>query len=123
MPDYVYHNVNPKQHTIEDCVCRAIKTATGLGYNTVINLLNWTSSIYKCNKLNVDCYSHLLDEVFIYRCYHCYDGETVTYIAKCFPNSKLIIRIDGHLTCSINGSISDIWDCSKETVDKFWVVE
>lgn len=123
MSNYVYYNRNPKHDIKEDCVCRAISTATGLEYNTIANLLSWTSAIYNCDKLNVDCYCGLLNDVFKFRYYVCYDGENALYIARCFPNSKLIIRVEGHLTCSICGEISDIWDCSKEIVDKFWIVE
>lgn len=35
---------------------------------------------------------------------------------------KLIIRVDGHLTCSMYGVVTDIWDCSEEMVDRYWVV-
>ena len=123
MSNYTYYNRNPKHDIKEDCVCRAISTATGLEYNSIINLLSWTSAIYDCDKLNVGCYCNLLNEVFKFRCYVCYEGEDVSYIARCFPRSKLIIRVEGHLTCSMYGNISDIWDCSKEIVDKFWIVE
>lgn len=34
----------------------------------------------------------------------------------------LLIRVHGHLTCSINGIILDTWDCSNEKVDKLWIV-
>lgn len=122
MINYVYRNVNPKQDTIEDCVTRAITTVTNLDYNSVVNLLNWTARVYGCDKLNVNCYCNLLSDIFQYKSYECYDNETVSYIAKCFPNSKLLIRIEGHLTCSLYGSVNDIWDCSNKIVDRFWVV-
>ena len=33
-------------------------------------------------------------------------------------DEKLIIRVDGHLTCSIFGEVLDIWDCS----ERLWIV-
>ena len=45
------------------------------------------------------------------------DRAYINYPLSCI----LIIRIKGHLTCSIFGKIPDIWDCSNEIVDCFWV--
>ena len=39
-----------------------------------------------------------------------------------YPDRKLIIRVEGHLTCSLYGVVTDIWDCSEELVDRYWVV-
>ena len=50
-------------------------------------------------------------------------GATVEEIAEHYPNSKLLLRLDGHLTCCINGNCYDIWDCTNESVDVYWVVE
>lgn len=51
------------------------------------------------------------------------NGETVEDIAEKYPNDRVIIRIDSHLTCSIKGIIPDIWDCSDKLVDCFWIVK
>lgn len=119
---YRFYNRRPDGKKLEDCVCRAISTATGLNYEAVEKLLEWTADSYNCDKLCVCCYHNLLDGVFNYERRTCTHGETVEDLAKAFVNHILIIRVDAHLTCSINGIIPDIWDCSKEKVDCFWIV-
>lgn len=122
MTNFVYYNRNPLHQKIDDCVCRAISTATMLNYNGVINLMKVTSEIYKCDELCVCCYSKLLEDILQYRVHICHNSETVSQIASKYKESVLIIRIDGHLTCALNGQIKDIWDCSDKTVDRFWIV-
>lgn len=119
---YRYYNRNPDNIHIEDCVCRAISTATGLNYEAVNNLLELTAEGYECDKLCVCCYHNLLDGVLCYERYFCNKAETVEDVSMAFPKDNLIIRIKEHLTSSIKGTILDIWDCSQEKVDCFWVV-
>ena len=108
---------------MEDCVCRAISTATGLNYKAVDKLLAMTADCYVCDKLCVCCYHNLLEDILGYKRYTCYDNETVEDIARRYPNDKVIIRIDAHLTSSIKGTIFDIWDCSQKEVDCYWIVK
>lgn len=118
---FVYYNRNPNGYHKKDCVCKAISTATGLKYNAVNKLLDMTAKYGNCDKLCVCCYHKLLEDLLEYPVVFCYKGETVEDIAQTFDNCILIIRIKGHLTCSIFGKIPDIWDCSNEIVDCFWV--
>ena len=120
---YKYYNRNPDGEHVEDCVCRAISTATGLNYSAVNNLLRLTAEYYTCEKLCVCCYHNLLENVLEYDRYDCTEYETVEDVAKRHPNSKLLIRIDAHLTSSIKGTVDDIWDCSDKLVDCYWIVE
>lgn len=39
-----------------------------------------------------------------------------------FAGIQNMLRVHGHLTCSINGIILDTWDCSNEKFDKLWIV-
>lgn len=120
---YRYYNRNPDGLHLEDCVCRAISTATGLNYNAVDKLLDLTAQSYDCDKLCVCCYHNLLEDIFGYERHVCMNGETVEDIAEKYPKDYLLIRIDSHLTSSIKGIIPDIWDCSGKLVDCFWVVK
>jgi len=119
---YVYYNRRPDGKHLQDCVCRAISTATGLNYQAVEKLLNITSEMYGCEKLCVNCYHNLLEALLSYPCIVCKNNETVEDIAKKYPSNKIIIRVQGHLTCSVDGAILDIWDCSNEIVDCYWIV-
>ncbi len=120
--NYVYYNRRPDGQHLQDCVCRAISTAVGINYESVDNLLEMSSKNYQCQKLCVCCYHHLLGKIFNYTCLKPINKQTVEEVAKNFPADRLIIRVQGHLTCSINGKIPDIWDCSDEIVDCFWIV-
>ena len=120
---YRYYNRNPDGKHIEDCVCRAISTATGLNYKAVDKLLSMTARCYMCEKLCVCCYHNLLEDVLGYKRHMCYSGETVEDIAYKHPEEKVLIRIDAHLTSSVKGTIYDIWDCSQKEADCYWIVK
>lgn len=120
--NYKYYNRNPDLEHKEDCVCRAISTATGLNYEAVDRLLELTAGEYQCDKLCLCCYHNLLEDILGYARISCAGGETVGDIARAFPRDKVVIRIKEHLTTSIKGTILDIWDCSNKKVDCFWIV-
>jgi hypothetical protein len=123
MGNYKYYNHNPNKKHLKDCVCKAISTVTGLHYDAVDNLLDLTAKEYNCEKLCVCCYAYLLEDILCYPRIDTYFKQTAKEIAKKYPNNKLIIRTDAHLTSAINGMVLDIWDCSEELVDCFWIVE
>lgn len=123
MSRFAYYNVNP-MHSIEgDCVTRAIMTASGLQYYVVQNLLDLIADHCECEKLNVECYGKLLENILEYRLFYCDHGETVADIADRYPNNIVLIRIDGHLTVSVYGTIVDLWDSAEEYVDRYWIVQ
>ncbi len=64
---------------------------------------------------------HLLEDVFGLTPEYCY-GETVSEIASAHPGNKLLIRVEGHLTCSMYGVVIDAWDCTDKVVDCFWII-
>ena len=122
-PIYRFYNRNDKAQLTGDCVCRAISTAVRLKYSAVQKLLTLTALIFECDRLCVCCYLNLLEKVLGYTPTFCDNGETVGDIARVYPNSRVIIRVDGHLTTSINGTVYDIFDCTREMVDCYWIVE
>lgn len=122
MAKYQYYNRNPKRVHTQDCVCRAISTATTLPYEAVYNLLEITADMYNCEKLCVCCYYNLLEDILCYPRKECDFNTTVGVLVSKYPKNTLIIRVDQHLTSSINGTLLDIWDCSEELVDCFWIV-
>ena len=78
---------------------------------------------HECEKLCVCCYDNLLEDILEYHRFNCMYRQTVSEVASMYPRNKLIIRVEGHLTCSINGTVMDIWDCSRESVDCYWIVQ
>ena len=123
MNRYKYYNRNPKRLHLQDCVCRAISTATNLCYEAVNNLLELTANEYGCDKLCLCCYNNLLEDILCYHREDVYFEMNVNDIARKFPRNRVIIRVKEHLTTSINGTILDIWDCSDELVDCYWIVQ
>ena len=117
---FVYYNINPNDDITGDCVIRAITLALGIPYNETVKALIKNSDFFNCDMLVKECYMELLDDLDFPR----YDGmgRTVKEVAEDFYNDKLIIRIDGHLTCSLYGDIYDIWNPSSEIVDCFWII-
>lgn len=121
--DFVYSNENPYRIEESDCVCRAITRALGfVDYEAVEKLLEMSAVYNRCDTLCVDCYKHLLENVFRLPVKYPDNYERVVDIAKQFPNNKIIIRIEGHLTVSDCGVIHDLWDCSQRLVDRYWIV-
>ena len=118
---YMYYNNNPWDLNEEDCVCRAIAQALGIKYEAVNNLLEAIAELNECDKLCVCCYHRLLEEIFGLKVIYSH-GETVGEVSRTHPGHKLLIRTEGHLTCSMYGVVIDTWDCTKEIVDCFWTV-
>ena len=118
---YIYYNENPNGYHIPDCVIRAITKALGISYYEVVILLNNNASEFQCDCLNVQCYEKLLDYDFGLPHYKSF-SKTAEEVANDFPNETLLLRMEGHLSCSICGIIYDIFDCSQEEITDFWVV-
>lgn len=70
----------------------------------------------------MDCYDNLLEDYFGYERHDINYKYTVQEIADMFSNDTVLMRIDGHLTASINSVVTDIFDCTNELVDVAWVV-
>lgn len=131
MSNFFYYNNNPNSRTdAEDCVTRAIALAvkaTNLQvkdpYRLISKLLELVAEAHKCPKLCVCCYHHLLEDVFGYEVRFSKGSKTVQDIATKHKNNVIIVRIQGHLTCCMYGTCIDIWDCSQEIVDCYWIVK
>lgn len=123
MTNFYYYNVNPYKDVEGDCVTRAISMATSIPYKAVSKLLTITAEENSCDRLCVCCYHHLLEDTLGYRVIFPKKLKTVEDIALEYPNNIVIVRIEGHLTACMYGVCVDIWDCTKEEVDCFWIVQ
>lgn len=119
---FKYHNENPNGYKIPDCVIRAITGTTGIDYYQVVKMLYHNGEQLNCETLNVKCYEKLLDNDFNLPHYVSF-GKTAEQVANDFPDNTLLLRMNGHLSYSVNGIIFDIWDCSKEIITDFWIVK
>jgi hypothetical protein len=119
---YKYLNVNPLSLTEQDCVTRAISLATGYSYPEVQDKLYYISELLECERLCVCCYRHLLDDIFKFPRQEC-TGMTVGEFAMQNPDGVFLIRMNGHLSCIVNGTVYDIWDCRNEILTDCWYVD
>lgn len=118
---YIYYNQNPQKDVKLDCVARAISLALNINYYDVIYILYNNGYNNCCDGLTVDCYANVLENVFGFKCYNA-NGKKVREISEDFKDDIVLIRIPNHLTCSILGNVYDIWNCTNEVADRFWVV-
>ena len=118
---FVYYNANPMGTIEPDCVVRAISTALGIEYYKVLEMLYNNSNYFNCDMLVKDCYKKIFDDYGLIE-FKPKTKKSVREVAEDFNDDILIIRIEGHLTTSLYGNIYDVWDCSDEIVDTFWIV-
>lgn len=121
MARFVYLNVNPDQKRRNDCVTRAISLATKLPYAEVRKKLFHTAQLLDCEKLCMTCYSFLIQQVLGGMPRNCENMAVEEFADKC-PVGTYLVRIDGHLTCIVNNTIYDIWDCRKRLCTAAWEV-
>ena len=119
MAKFVYYNNNPYGKREEDCVVRAITLASGLPYEEVEHKLWLTAELYNCDRLCKFCYSNFIKHVLGYKEVNC-DDLTVGEFADKHPIGIYLVRIEGHLTCIIDGICYDIWNCLDEICDTVW---
>ena len=122
MARFNYLNVNPDLIDIGDCVVRAISLASGLDYDVVEDKLYYTAQLLDCPERCVCCYSFLLDNVLNYAPVEC-EGLLVGEFADIYNRGTYLVRMDGHITCVIDGEIFDTWDCSMEMATNAWNVD
>lgn len=75
---------------------------------------------YNCDELTVNCYSKMLTDMGL-KSVDAGD-RTVAELCSDYPDNIILARLEGHLTCCVNGDCYDIWDCTGEKADKFWIV-
>lgn len=122
MSKYKFLNLNPLGDLEEDCVCRAISLALNEDYCTIKNKLCLVGDLFECEQLCVCCYKFLLDEVYGLERLEEYSGLTISEFSERFPEGVFLIRIDNHLTCMVDGTIFDIWDCTSKEIRLIWKV-
>lgn len=118
--NFKYFNIEPNHEILKDCVIRAITLALAIPYDDVVRLLYENGINNSCEEICITCYEKLLEDLG-YKKYNA-NNNTIGFISLSHPNQILLIRMDGHLTCSIDGIIYDIWDCTKEVADCYWII-
>lgn len=120
MARFKYLNVEPNEEKLQDCVIRAISLALGVRYDDIVNHLAHNADSNSCNSINVCCYTKLIESIGYYT--REVENMSVGDIADMHPNKVLLIRIEGHLTCAIDGCIYDLWDCRDKEATCYWII-
>ena len=122
MAHYKFLNLNPLGKREQDCVCRAISLALEEDYYVIQHKLSLVGDLFDCDKLCLCCYKFLLDEVYNLNRIEEYQGFMIQDFITDNPKGTYLIRIEGHLTCVVDGYCYDIWDCTDKIIDVIWEV-
>lgn len=120
---FIKRNEHPQGKSVNDCVVRALTTATGEDYLEIRRQLNRAKK-----ELGFKSYK---DHFFIDK--YLKDYEKLSFKAqKGEPRTKVndfvdahhkgtfVLSVRGHVTCVKNGDLIDTWDCGYLSVYKAW---
>jgi hypothetical protein len=122
-----YYNANPKDYITSDCVYRALALALGKAWREVVMELAetaLTTGRSPASVENMDAY--LKKHGFVKKPQPKHQsGKKYTGAEFCREHKETVIMNIGghHVTCSANGQIHDIWDCTNKCVGNYWVAE
>mgnify|MGYP007069948530 CR=1 FL=1 len=116
---YRYYNENPLNRYEDDCVLRAISCATGKSWDYVYDYLSDIAQYEGTLMDKRDFVIGYLDRTY-QRLYDIFG--TVGQVSAMFPNSTILITMNGHITCSKNGIIYDTFDCRDREVEYVWLI-
>lgn len=121
---WVYHNQNPAQRQVNDCVIRAISLAEDRSWDEVYYELSQIAQ-RECIILDdVDFVEPYLNKKYDKVCYRCKDCKlTLEEFARLNPTGVFLVTMKGHITCVVDGDIYDTWDCTDRFIWCAWKVE
>ena len=126
---YEYTNVNPRNRICGDCVIRAV---------ALITQQSWETTIREMTELGIKK-GLVVNDKDLYPLYLESKGFRAMNEPRDVNNRKLsikdfLIQTEGmrlkpivanvgshHVTAIKNGKVRDIWNCSNETIHKYWV--
>lgn len=117
---YKYHNANPYNRQIDDCVLRSISLLTNR---------TWQETQDELSNLAMDN-GYMIDDVVFVEDYldnkyprECHYSKTIGEFAKEFPYGKYAVTTNGHITAIINGDIYDTFDPSDRIMRCAWKIK
>lgn len=116
---YKYYNANPKGNFVNDCVIRSISKAEGKTWDETYTEL---SKIAQKNGIlldDVNFVEPLLDSRYKRICFK---NKTLGDFAYEHPIGTYLITMKGHITCCIDGTIFDSFDCRDRKIWCAWIV-
>lgn len=127
-----FHNENPKGKFTTDCVYRAIATATGEAYATVVREmaeLHIRTGLDTHEKRTIDKY--LTSKGFT-KYKQPRKPDNTKYTGKEFceqeqlynPGRRIVANIGGHhIVAILDGKVWDTWDSTRGCIGNYWIKE
>jgi hypothetical protein len=122
MANFRYYNVSPDGEHKNDCVTRAISLASGMPYAETRKKLRSVATLFDCERICMSCYKHLIENVLYCKPLDC-DGMTVEEFADMHPYGVYLVRMNQHISCIIDNTIYDIFDCREHLLTNAWQVK
>jgi len=116
---YVYHNANPYNRHIDDCVIRALSVLTHRNWYDVYDELSELAMYDGYMFDGVDFVEEYLDDRYDRECHF---SKTVGEFAKEYPYGKYAVTMNGHITAIIDGKIIDTFDPSRRIMRCAWKI-
>lgn len=73
--------------------------------------------------LVLECYDNLIEDYFGYKPVYFPYGITVGEFAKAHKHGVYLVRMEGHISCIIDGFDYDVFDCTDRVITNAWRVE
>jgi hypothetical protein len=122
MANFRYYNVSPNGEHKNDCVTRAISLASGMPYAETRKKLRSVATLFDCERICMSCYKHLIENVLYCKPLNC-DGMSVEEFADMHPYGVYLVRMNQHISCIIDNTIYDIFDCREHLLTNAWEVK
>ena len=117
---YKFYNNNALGLFQNDCVIRAIATATNNSWDDTYEHLSNIARLKGTMMDDKDFIQEYLDERYK-RISNI--PRTVGEVAGTYPDNILLITMNGHITCSKYGVIYDSFDCRERRAEYCWIVK
>ena len=128
-----FYNINPKNKITNDCVVRAIATATNKTWGEVYNVLCEIGLKYGLMPNDPKCYERYLKELGWVKHNQPRKDDNTKYSGSEFvktaeyraiKDTSVIAKIGSHhMTVIVNGMIYDTWNCTYNKVGNYWTKE
>lgn len=120
-----YYNANPEGRRTDDCVVRAIATATGQTWDETLMGLTQCALKHKYMLHCPELYGKYLNELGWTKQKQPKKSDNKKYRAsefvKTFKGTAVANLGQQHVACIKDGQVWDIWNSSEEIIGNYWV--
>lgn len=117
---YRYHNANPYNRHISDCVIRSISVLTDRSWKEVYDELTELAGEDGRMFDNVQFVEEYLDEKYERECHY---SKTIGEFSEEYPQGRYAVTTQGHITAIIDGEIIDTFDPSDRIMRCAWKIK